>query len=145
MKRVLIIISIFLLLFSSSPCFSLERGLVCFQDYCYSVELAQTAEQRSLGLMFREHLDPDQGMLFIYPEQGNYSFWMKNTLIPLDMIWINKDQAVVFIGQDIQPCRAEPCPKISPDCPAKYVLELNSGTVDKIGLKIGDQLEFDID
>lgn len=68
---------------------------VCFNENCFTVELAQTDEQRQTGLMGREQLDKDKGMLFVYDEDGIYTFWMKNTLIPLDMIWIDSNGTVV--------------------------------------------------
>lgn len=144
MKWTIIVISIFLFPLSQGTCADLGRGVVCFKNYCFDVELAQTVEERTQGLMLRERLDPDKGILFAYKEEGKHPFWMKNTLIPLDIIWINKEKKVIFIGQNIQPCKAEPCPVISPNVKAKYVLELNAQTVEEIELSIGDKLEFDI-
>jgi uncharacterized membrane protein (UPF0127 family) len=93
--------------------------------------------------MFREHLDPDKGMLFIYKYEGVHYFWMKNTLIPLDMIWINGNREVISISNDVQPCQTSQCPLISPEQKVQYVLELNGGTSDKIELAIGDKITFD--
>jgi uncharacterized membrane protein (UPF0127 family) len=95
--------------------------------------------------MFREDLDPNRGMLFIFEEEGVYPFWMKNTLIPLDIIWIDKSKTVVFISKNTLPCEQEPCPTINPRKKAKYVLELCGGTADRIGLKAGDRLVFNVD
>ena len=116
---------------------------VCINENCYAVELAQTDEQRQTGLMGREHLDKDKGMLFIYEDEGVYTFWMKNTLIPLDMIWINGNREVISISKNVQPCQTSQCPLISPEQKVQYVLELNGGTSDKIGLAIGDKITFD--
>ncbi len=116
---------------------------VCFGAKCFYVELAVTPEERSRGLMFREHLDPDKGMLFIYPDEGVHSFWMKNTLIPLDMVWINGNREVISISKDVQPCQTSQCPLIGPGQKVKYVLELNGGTSDKIELAVGDKITFD--
>jgi len=93
--------------------------------------------------MFREHLDPDKGMLFIYQDEGVHYFWMKNTLIPLDMVWINSNREVIFISKDVQPCEISQCPLICPGQKVQYVLELNGGTSDKIGLATGDKITFD--
>ena len=131
-----------LLVLSGIGCAGVDQGTVCFEGHCFGVELAQTVDQRAKGLMFRKRLDPDKGMLFVYETEGEYSFWMKNTLIPLDIIWINKDKQVAFIGKDIQPCKSERCPSLSPNVRAKYVLELNAGITEKIGLGVGDKLEF---
>jgi len=116
---------------------------VCFGAKCFYVELAVTSEERSLGLMFREHLDPDKGMLFIYKDEGVHYFWMKNTLIPLDMIWINGNREVISISKDVQPCEISQCPLIGSEQKVQYVLELNAGSSDKIGLAIGDKVTFD--
>jgi uncharacterized membrane protein (UPF0127 family) len=105
--------------------------------------LAVSSEERSRGLMFREHLDPDKGMLFIYKDEGVHYFWMKNTLIPLDMIWINGNREVISISKDVQPCEISQCPLIGSEQKVQYVLELNAGSSDKIGLAIGDKVTFD--
>lgn len=117
------------------------RNEVCFKENCFDVELAKTPGEKSQGLMFRQDLDPDKGMLFIFSTEDKYPFWMKNMLIPLDIIWINKDKEVVWIAQDVQPC-TETCDSIIPEKEAMYVLELNSGTAEKIGLELGDKLYF---
>jgi len=116
---------------------------VCFGAKCFYVELAVTSEERARGLMFREHLDPDKGMLFIYQDEGVHYFWMKNTLIPLDMVWINGNREVISVSKDVQPCQTSQCPSIGPGQKVQYVLELNGGTSDEIGLAIGDKITFD--
>ncbi|MDD3420968.1 MAG: DUF192 domain-containing protein [Methanocellales archaeon] len=116
-----------------------EQNRVYIKDTCFYVELATTPDERALGLMFREHLDPDKGLLFIFEEEGVHPFWMKNTLIPLDIIWISEDKAVVFISKNTKPCKTDICPSINPGKKAKYVLEVNGGISDKIGLRVGDK------
>lgn len=116
-----------------------EQNQVFINDNCFYVELATTPDDRARGLMFREHLDPDKGMLFIFEEEGVHPFWMKNTLIPLDIIWISEDKEVVFISKNTQPCKTDICPSINPSKKAKYVLEVNGGISDKIGLNVGDK------
>ena len=145
MRRNVALVSVSLLILGSISCFGLDDTVVHFNDYIFSVEVAQTRSERARGLMHREQLEPDEGMLFVYEKEGERSFWMKNTLIPLDIIWIDADKEVVFIHERAQPCKVEPCPKISPDVKASYVLELNAGSVEKIGLSVGDKLEFDIE
>jgi len=120
---------------------NLGENRVCFGSDCFYVELAETKEERALGLMFGESLDSDRGMLFIFDEEGEYSFWMKNTLIPLDIIWINSDKEVVYISKNTQPC-GEECKSVIPVGKAKYVLEINGGIADKIGIGLGDRLTF---
>lgn len=124
---------------------SSKQGLgpeVCYKDHCFSVELAQTLEERTNGLMFRKSLEKNQGMLFVFGNEGNYPFWMENTLISLDIIWINKDKKVVFINENSQPCRSKNCPLIIPGVKARYVLEVNAGVSQKIGLKTGEKVEI---
>jgi hypothetical protein len=118
------------------------KDKVCYKNYCFEVELAKTDAERNQGLMFREKLDSDKGMLFIFDREGDYPFWMKNTLIPLDIIWINEKKEVVFISENAQPCEKDPCPSINPGKNAKYVLEVNGGTSQKMGLNIGNTLNF---
>ena len=115
---------------------------VCFNGYSFNVELAVTESERGKGLMFRNHLAKENGMLFVYKNEGVYSFWMRNTKIPLDMIWINGEKQVVFIKENASPCGKDKCIMIYSDKSAKYVLEVNSGSVEKIGLKVNDKLSF---
>ena len=79
------------------------------------VEIADTPEKRAEGLMFRDHLNENSGMFFVFDEESSHSFWMKNTLIPLDIIWINADKKVVYIKHKAQPCNEE--------CESFYPLE----------------------
>lgn len=118
-----------------------EEKSVCFEENCFFVEIADTPEKRTQGLMYQEKLDENKGMLFIFDKEGIYSFWMKNTLIPLDIIWLDENKEVVFMEKNAQPCQNE-CPAIKPDTKAKYVLEINSGLANKINLKINDKLIF---
>jgi len=117
-------------------------GSVCFEEHCFQVELAKTETERSKGLMYRENLDKDKGMLFIFEKEGIYPFWMKNTLIPLDIIWIDGNDKIVFISQNVQPCKSLICPTVMPPVAAKYVLELNAGTCQDINLRVGDFLDI---
>jgi len=112
----------------------------CFNDACFNLEIAETFESRALGLMFREHLADDQAMFFIFSEAGNYGFWMKNTLIPLDIIWLNESLEIVFIKHQAQPCQDELCPVFKPAVSAKYVLEIRGGLAEELNLKNGQLL-----
>lgn len=127
---------------SNTCCGNNQLQQVCFTDNCFWVELAITPGERTDGLMFRKYMPEDRGMLFLFPDEDNHSFWMKNTLIPLDIIWIGRDKKVVFIKPYAQPCASRYCPVITPDKKAKYVLEVNGGICEKIGLKIDDTLDF---
>lgn len=107
-----------------------------------TAELAITPREREKGLMYRESLAPDQGMLFVFEEEDLYSFWMKNTLIPLDIIWLNSHRQIVHIEKNVPPCPGDPCPSYTPRYPALYVLELKAGQAEENGLKLFDQLSF---
>jgi len=123
---------------------SQRQEKVCFKNNCFEVELAVTNEEQAIGLMFRKSLDKNRGMLFVFKEEGEHSFWMKNTLISLDIIWINENKEVIFISENTQPCKEDSCPSITPNKKAKYVLEINGGISKEIGLKVGDGLEINI-
>ena len=110
----------------------------------FFVEVADDPGERSQGLMYREQLDRDKGMLFVFDEDALHYMWMKNTRIPLDMVWISGDQEVVHIEKNIQPCFSDQCPLVKPDSKAWYVLELNAGISDEIGLKEGDKVDFEL-
>jgi len=115
---------------------------VCFENKCFKVEIADTTEERETGLMNRKYLEPDSGMLFLFKEEGEYNFWMKNVLIPLDMIWINESNRIVFIKNNAEPCRTKLCEFFNPNKKAKYVLEVNGGISKEVGIEIGDVVEF---
>jgi hypothetical protein len=105
-------------------------------------ELAVTEAERARGLMFRTSVPPGEGMLFVFETDGVYSFWMKSTLIALDMIWLDSGKRVVHIERNVPPCRRDPCPAYGPDRLSRYVLELGAGGADAYGLKTGDVLRF---
>ena len=107
------------------------------------VEIANDDELRAQGLMYRDHLPPDAGMLFLFPEDGEYPFWMKNTRIPLDIIWIDTNKRVAHVKFDVPPCRADPCPSYPPNARARYVLEVAGGVSRQHGLKAGDVVRFE--
>jgi len=135
---ILFVILVFLLFMYSNS----NKNQACFSQNCFKIEVVSTPEELSKGLMFRESLEKNSGMLFIFPKEDFHSFWMKNTLIPLDIIWINSDKEIVFIKNNVQPCLEETCEIYSSNEKAKYVLELNAGTAEKIGLGIGEEVEF---
>jgi len=115
-----------------------QNNQVCFKQNCFAVELAKNYAEQEKGLMNRTQLDSNKGMLFIFNSEGVYPFWMKNTLIPLDMIWMDANNKIVFIAQNVQPCKTLICPVTTPTGKAKYVLEINAGISSDIGLKVGD-------
>lgn len=117
---------------------------VIFKDgFPVKVEIAADDENRAQGLMYRDHLADDRGMIFIFPQVGEYAFWMKNTIIPLDMIWIDEARKVVHVSHDVPPCQADPCPSYPPGAQAKYVLEVAAGVAAKHHVANGDLLKFE--
>ena len=138
---------VFLLFFffvGTSGCRALDgnKNQVCIKNFCVDVELAITNEQRMKGLQLRRELSDHSGMLFIFERLDNYSFWMKDTYIPLDMIWLNEGKKIVEIAADIQPCPNDPCPAVTPRDKALYVLEVNAGLVEKNNIHVGDTADF---
>ena len=116
---------------------------VIFPDkYVVHVEIAATEDLRAQGLMFRDQLRPATGMLFLFAEDGEYPFWMKNTHIPLDMIWIDANKKIAHIAHDVPPCKIDDCPNYPPHAIARYVLEVAGGVAKQHGLKDGDSLQF---
>jgi uncharacterized membrane protein (UPF0127 family) len=126
-----------------SGCASGPQREVCFDGGCVKVELAQTPQEWEKGLSNRASLAKDSGMLFIFPVVEHYNFWMKDTLIPLDIIWFTESGYVLYIEKNLQPCKADdPCPSFGPSDPSRFVLEVNAGDADKLKLKEGSQVQF---
>ena len=117
---------------------------VCFSNHCFDVEVVTSGKKMERGLQFRTSLADKAGMLFAFPSEDRYVFWMKDTLIPLDMIWMDFSQRVVFMAENVPPCKTDSCPVYTPTAKALYVLEINAGTVKKLGLKINDMAVFKI-
>jgi uncharacterized membrane protein (UPF0127 family) len=103
------------------------------------VELARTEPERERGLMFRNQMDVDAGMLFLFPRPSPLSFWMKNTLIPLDMIFIDHDRRIVGIVENAAP-ETETARRVDGD--SQYVLEIGGGLSRTWGLRAGSTVEF---
>lgn len=105
----------------------------------FIVELAITDEQEQHGLMFRSSLAPDRGMLFLYESPRSASFWMRNTFIPLDILFIRPDRAIAQIESAIPHCEVP----ISSRVPVLAVIELAGGSADKLGIREGDPVQWD--
>lgn len=106
------------------------------------VEEASSAEEKRRGLMYRESLCEECGMLFLYEEDVSGGYWMKNCKIPLDIIFVSEDKEVVDFKADFQPCISDPCPSYRPSSPYRYVLEVNGGWVLRHDLEIGDDVSL---
>ena len=106
----------------------------------FSIEIAEDDASREHGLMDRTSMDADHGMLFVFQDDAPRAFWMKNTKIPLDMLYFDADRKLVSVQHNVPPCIADPCPAYSSGAPARYVLELNAGQAAKLGVSSGDEL-----
>jgi uncharacterized membrane protein (UPF0127 family) len=111
------------------------------RDIKFDVELALNDTERSRGLMFRKQLGPYEGMLFDFYQEMPVSFWMKNTLIPLDMIFIAKDGTVRHVHANAVPLSTDPTPS---GAPVRAVLEINGGSAALLGIKPGDKVKHPI-
>ncbi len=109
----------------------------------FTIEIAQSDAQRARGLMFRAHMARDNGMLFIHEGEVPLAYWMKNTLIALDIFYFDSGRRLVSVSKRTPPCDlGNACPPYRSEGPALYVLELNAGTADRLHVKKGDRLTF---
>jgi hypothetical protein len=107
-------------------------------------EIMKTPDEMMRGMMFRDSLAPDRGMLFVHQQPGNYPYWMFQVRIPLDIIWLDRDHNIVEISADAPPCKtaASQCPNYGGHARAQFVVELAGGRAAANGLKLGDHLQF---
>jgi uncharacterized protein len=104
-----------------------------------NVEIANTTSQREFGLMYRKHLDQDAGMIFVFPAPQRLGFWMKNTEIPLDMIFADGEGKIVGIVENAEPFSER---TLGVDPESQFVLEVNGGFAQRHHIRAGDHLEF---
>jgi uncharacterized membrane protein (UPF0127 family) len=107
-------------------------------EHVFKVEVMRTDEQRARGLMFRRHMPVDRGMLFDFKTEQRVMMWMRNTYIPLDMVFITRAGVVVNVAEDTEPMSERTIPSAAP---AYAVLEVNAGVARRIGLKAGDRVK----
>jgi uncharacterized membrane protein (UPF0127 family) len=108
-------------------------------EYRFTVELARTDAEQHRGLMFREQMADDAGMLFLYEDPEPASFWMKNTLIPLDMLFIDKDGTIANIHENAKPHDLTPIRAVHP---VTGILEINGGLAARLGIRAGDRVVY---
>jgi len=132
----------FLFLFSGIGFAGTIPPQVCHNGNCVAVEVVSKQDDMERGLMYRTGLSPDKGMLFVFTFDDAHQFWMKNMHFNLDILWISKELRIVYIGQNIPACLADPCPVYTPDQSARYVLELNNGYTNVHHWQVGDQLDL---
>ncbi|MGN6225127.1 DUF192 domain-containing protein [Pseudoxanthomonas sp.] len=126
---------------SLSGCASADGRWVEIGGQRYQVEIADDDAERARGLMFRDVLADGNGMLFIHDREEPQAYWMKNTRIPLDILYFDDERKLVAQRRNTPPCSAgDACPSYPSDVPARYVLELNAGEADRLKLQDGAEL-----
>ena len=141
--KIYFLILLLILVLIIDGCFPVDNVVVkkvCFEEKCFYAEIADSDFERESGLMNRTFLDKNKGMFFIFEEEEYHLFWMKNTLIPLDIIWLDKDQKVVFIKENAELCQV--CTPIIPTVKSKYVLEINAGLSRELNINLGDSIKI---
>jgi len=138
MKQLTLIAGLILML---SACHT-NPHQVTINDTSFYVELADDDNLRALGLMYRKKMSDEDGMLFIFPDAQLRAFWMKNTLLPLDILYFDANKKIVSISENTPPCKntSSRCPNYPSKKPTKYVLEINAGLSKKYGFKPGDEM-----
>ncbi len=106
-----------------------------------NLQVARTSEARAQGLMGRTSLPQDGGMAFLFDEETTAAFWMKDTLIPLSILFWQSDGRIIDI-LDMRPCRADPCPMYRASGPYVGAIEMNRGAFERLGVEVGDTLEY---
>lgn len=137
--RLLVLVSAFAL----GGCASAGGHWVELGGQRYQVELAQDEATRARGLMFRDEMAADHGMLFIHEREEPQAYWMKNTKIALDILYFDSQRRLVSQQRDVPPCTlGDGCPPYPSTAPARYVLELNAGQANRLQLQDGTELKF---
>ena len=120
--------------------------VVAPNGFTIKAELADTPQKRARGLMYREALARDHGMLFTFAEAQPWTFWMKNTRIPLDIVWMDGKKRIIHVERNVPVCHRtdEGCPQYQPTENAMYVLEVPAGVADTLKLQHGMSLKFTV-
>ena len=124
--------------------FTMRKGKIFLGENCFEVEIAETIFEKVKGLGGRKSLGKNSGMLFVFSMSSIHPFTMKNTLIPFDIIWLDKNYKVVDIKENNKPCISFLCPPIIPRKLSKYVLEINGGLCEKLGIKVKDAAKIEV-
>jgi uncharacterized membrane protein (UPF0127 family) len=143
MQRWHLAIILFVLMSISSSCSAEPKVVISTREgreAVFQVEVADTPAKRELGLQYRKDLAADRGMIFLFPAPSVQSFWMKNTPLPLDMIFIGSDRKIVGIVEQTVPFSLDPR---SIGTPSQFVLEINGGLSKRLGIRAGDAVRFE--
>lgn len=117
----------------------------CINKQCFDTRIADTPQMRAKGLMGESNLPEDEGMLFLFPFKSKPGFWMKGTKIPLDILFIDDNDIIVYSVKNAQPCLDKECPVYKPSREITKVLEINGGTSNKLGIKVGQEVQYFIE
>jgi uncharacterized membrane protein (UPF0127 family) len=139
---IIILISFAIILSSKMGMKSSSYIPVKIGDKIIYAELADTFKKQTMGLMGRKSMTDNQGMLFVFSKPGTYKFWMFNTSLPLDMIWISSNKTIIYIQQTAQPCFISNCTTYGPNEDAQYVLEVNANYTQQNNISVGDSVDF---
>jgi uncharacterized membrane protein (UPF0127 family) len=137
------LLAFFMVLSGATGCQAQPKLTIATKDgrqVTFQVEVADNPSKRELGLQYRRELPPDRGMIFLFPGESQHSFWMKNTPLPLDMIFISRDKKIVGIVEQAVPFSLD---SRSVGAPSQFVLEINGGLSRRYGLKEGDSVRFE--
>jgi uncharacterized protein len=140
------LLAAFCLCFLLAPltgCASSDLPWVELNGRRFQVEVARDDASRARGLMFRDELAADRGMLFVFDRAEPQAFWMRNTRIPLDILYFDSQLKLVSVAAGVPPCTTPQCPSYPSKGPAQYTLELNAGMARALGSKAGDELQLD--
>lgn len=141
--RSVILLSCWLVALATAPAFAFDLRRVTVGPTTFQVEIAQTPQERERGLMYRRELPRDQGMLFVQ-SPGPAVFWMKNTYIPLDLLYFDINGWLSQIEADVPPCATPTCPLYPSDTSeVRYILEINAGEAARRGIRVGDRLRLE--
>ena len=143
MRRWYLATALFALMSITSSCGAEPRVIISTREgreAAFQVEVADTPTKRELGLQYRKELAADRGMIFLFPAPSLQSFWMKNTPLPLDMIFIGSDRKIAGIVEQTVPFSLEPR---SVGAPSQFVLEINGGLSKWLGIRAGDAVRFE--
>jgi uncharacterized membrane protein (UPF0127 family) len=142
MRRYVLFFLITLMMLSAASCEAQPKVTILTKsgrEAAFQVEVADTPAKRTMGLQYRKDLGSDRGMIFLFPSEAPQSFWMKNTPIPLDMIFINRERRIVGIVEQTTPYSLD---SRSVGAPSQFVLEINGGLAKRHGIQTGDSVHF---
>ncbi len=109
---------------------------------CLEAEIADDPDSMAKGLGYRDSMDQDHGMLFVFQKEGRHGFWMKGMRFPLDIMWLDSNKTIIFIAENLTPCDSTGCPSYGPGTDALYVLETNAGFAGKHNITEGNRVYF---